>query len=140
MAAALAQARAEHAVSQVAFGDLFLEDVRAYRESRLRGSGLAPLFPLWGLPTAALARGMVDGGLKAVTTCIDPRALEPAFAGRAFDHRFLDELPGAVDPCGERGEFHTFAHDGPMFSAPVPVRLGEVVTRDGFVFADLLPR
>jgi len=138
MAAALAEARAKHAVSHVAFGDLFLEDVREYRESRMRGTGLTPLFPLWGLPTAALARDMVDGGLKATTTCIDPRSLDPAFVGRSFDARFLDELPGAVDPCGERGEFHTFAHDGPMFSKPIPIQLGEVVARDGFVFADLL--
>lgn len=139
MAVALATARARYAVSHVAFGDLFLEDVREYRESRLRDTGLTPLFPLWGLPTRTLAREMVRGGLKARITCIDPRSFDPAFAGRDFDDGFLDELPDGVDPCGERGEFHSFAHDGPMFSKPIPVQLGEIVTREGFVFADLLP-
>jgi uncharacterized protein (TIGR00290 family) len=138
MAAALAKARAEHAISQVAFGDLFLEDVRQYRESRLRETGLAPLFPLWGLPTPALARDMVRGGLKARITCVDPRRLDPAFAGRGFDAAFLDDLPDGVDPCGEYGEFHSFAHEGPMFARPIPVQVGEIVARDGFVFADLL--
>jgi len=139
MAAVLAEARSRYAVSHVAFGDLFLEDVREYRESRLRDTGLVPLFPLWGLPTAALARDMVDGGLKARVTCVNPRVLYADFAGREFDHSFLNDLPMGVDPCGENGEFHSFVHDGPMFSKPVPVQLGEVVTRDGFVFADLLP-
>lgn len=138
MTAALATARSRYAISHVAFGDLFLEDVRQYRESRLRDTGLTPLFPLWGLPTQALARSMVRGGLKARITCIDPRSLDPAFVGRNFDAAFLDDLPDGVDPCGERGEFHSFAHDGPMFSKPIPVQLGEIVTREGFVFADLL--
>jgi len=137
MAAALTRARAEHAITHVAFGDLFLEDVRQYREHRLRDTGLVPLFPLWGLPTPTLARDMVRGGLRAQITCIDPRQLDPAFAGRSFDDGFLDDLPEEVDPCGERGEFHSFAHAGPMFSRPIPIQVGEVVTRDGFVFADL---
>lgn len=138
MAGALATAKARHGITHVAFGDLFLEDIRAYREERMRGTGLTPLFPLWGQPTGALAREMVDGGLKARITCVDPHALAPAFAGREFDRSLLDDLPRGVDPCGENGEFHSFAYDGPMFSEPVPVGLGGVVERDGFVFADLL--
>jgi uncharacterized protein (TIGR00290 family) len=126
-------------VTAVAFGDLFLEDVRRYREERMRGSGLEPLFPLWGLPTAELSRTMVAAGLKAHLTCVDPKQIAAAFAGRAYDDDLLNELPPSADPCGERGEFHTFAHDGPMFSRPVSVRAGEVVERDGFVFADMLP-
>jgi uncharacterized protein (TIGR00290 family) len=139
MAAALATARARYAISHVAFGDLFLEDIRQYRESRLRDTGLTPLFPLWGLPTRTLARDMVRGGLKARITCIDPRSLDPAFAGRCFDGDFLDDLPEGVDPCGEHGEFHSFVHEGPMFSKPIPVQVGEIVARDGFVFADVFP-
>jgi len=125
--------------THVAFGDLFLEDVRRYREERLAGSGLAPIFPLWGRPTPALAREMVAGGLRATLTCVDPRQLDASFAGRAFDAALLDALPAAADPCGERGEFHTFAWDGPMFARPVPVAPGETVERDGFVFRDLAP-
>jgi len=138
MAGALAEARAA-GIEAVAFGDLFLEDIRRYREERMAATGLRPLFPLWGRPTRALAEEMIDGGLRARLTCVDPKALEAAFAGRAFDHDLLSALPPEVDPCGERGEFHTFAWDGPMFRRPVPVSLGEVVHRDGFVFADLLP-
>jgi uncharacterized protein (TIGR00290 family) len=138
MAAALAEARTR-GVTAVAFGDLFLEDVRRYREERMRGSGLEPLFPLWGRPTRALAEEMIARGQKAVLTCVDPRALPRQLAGRAFDAALLRELPEAVDPCGERGEFHSFAWDGPAFRHPVPVRVGEVVEREGFVFADLLP-
>jgi uncharacterized protein (TIGR00290 family) len=138
MAHAIAAAVAE-GVTHVIFGDLFLQDVRAYREAKLDGSGVAPLFPLWGRDTTRLAREMLDGGLRATLTCVDPRALDARFAGRAFDAALLSELPAGVDPCGERGEFHTFAWDGPMFAAPVPVVRGEVVARDGFVFADLLP-
>ena len=126
-------------IARMAFGDLFLEDIRRYREDKLRGTGIEPLFPLWQIPTAALAREMIAGGLKAHLTCVDPKALSRDFAGRAFDSMLLEDLPASVDPCGERGEFHTFAHDGPMFWPPVPVRVGEVVERDGFVFADLLP-
>lgn len=124
-------------VGAMAFGDLFLEDVRAYRERLLAGSGVEPLFPLWGRDTRALAREMLSGGLGAVTTCVDPKQISAELAGRAFDAAFLDALPASADPCGERGEFHTFAWDGPMFSAPIPVRVGERVLRDGFVFADL---
>jgi uncharacterized protein (TIGR00290 family) len=137
MAEALAAAR-ERGTTAVAFGDLFLEDVRRYREERMSGTGLVPLFPLWGRPTRALAEEMIALGQQAVLTCVDPRALPRAFAGRAFDAALLRELPAEVDPCGERGEFHSFAWDGPAFRCPVPVRVGEVVDRDGFVFADLL--
>jgi uncharacterized protein (TIGR00290 family) len=138
MARALAAARAE-GVTRVVFGDLFLADVRAYREAKMAGSGIEPLFPLWGRDTRRLARELLDGGLRATLTCVDPRALDPAFAGRAFDAALLADLPEGVDPCGERGEFHTFVSAGPMFSAPIAVAPGEVVTREGFVFADLLP-
>lgn len=126
-------------ITRVAFGDLFLEDVRAYREQKLANTGLAPLFPLWGRDTRDLAREMLAGGLRARLTCVDPKQIDKAFAGRAFDERLLAELPPSADPCGERGEFHTFCHAGPMFSAPIAVVGGEVVERDGFVFADLLP-
>jgi len=125
--------------THVAFGDLFLEDVRRYREQRLAGSGLTPIFPLWGRPTGALAREMVNAGLRATLTSVDPRLLDRAFAGGAFDAALLARLPADVDPCGEHGEFHTFAWAGPMFREPIPVRPGEIVERDGFVFADLLP-
>ena len=138
-ARALAEARETWGVAHIAFGDLFLEEVRAYRERQLDGTGLTPLFPLWGLPTRALAQEMIAGGLEARLTCVDPKRLPPSFAGRAFDAALLQDLPLDVDPCGEAGEFHTFGHAGPMFSRPILVTAGEVVTRDGFVFADLLP-
>ena len=138
MAAALETAR-ERGVTAVAFGDLFLEDVRRYREEKLAPTGLEPLFPLWGRPTRALAEEMVALGQKAVLTCVDPRVAPRELAGRAFDAALLAELPASVDPCGERGEFHSFAWDGPPFRHPVPVEVGEVVERDGFVFADLVP-
>ena len=126
--------------THVAFGDLFLEDVRRYREDRLAGTALTPLFPLWKTAsTSDLARQMVAAGLRARLTCVDPRQIAPTFAGRAFDAALLAELPAAADPCGENGEFHTFAWDGPMFTKPIAVRAGEVLTRDGFVFADLEP-
>jgi len=124
-------------IERMAFGDLFLADIRAYRERQLAGTGLAPSFPIWGLETGALAREMVAAGLRAYVTCVDPRRLDPAFAGRSFDAAFLDDLPEGVDPCGENGEFHTFAWAGPMFAAPVAVVPGPVVERDGFHFADL---
>lgn len=138
MAQACTRAVAE-GIGAMAFGDLFLEDVRDYRIQKLAGTGLTPLFPIWDPDTAALARRLVVAGLKATLTCVDPRALDASFAGREFDAALLADLPAAVDPCGERGEFHTFAWDGPMFDHPVPVRRGEVVARDGFVFADLVP-
>jgi uncharacterized protein (TIGR00290 family) len=126
-------------IDEIAYGDLFLEDIRAYREARHAGTGIGLRFPLWGRPTRELAREMLDGGLRATITCVDPRQLSAGFVGRAFDRNLLDELPPEVDPCGERGEFHTFAHAGPMFAAPVAVVPGEIVHRDGFAFADLLP-
>jgi uncharacterized protein (TIGR00290 family) len=130
----------EAGFTHAAFGDLFLEDVRRYREERLAGSGLTPLFPLWRTKsTIDLAREMVEGGLAARLTCVDPRRLDRSFAGRTFDAAFLDALPAAVDPCGENGEFHSFATHGPMFRAPIAVSAGEIVERDGFVFADLHP-
>ena len=118
-----------------AFGDLFLEDIRAYREQKLAGTGIRPIFPIWGTDTTQLARDMIAGGLRARITCIDPRVMPREYAGRDFDL----SLPDGVDPCGERGEFHTFAYAGPMFQAPLAITSGEVVERDGFVFADLLP-
>ena len=126
-------------ITVIAFGDLFLEDIRRYREDRLSGTGIRPIFPLWQIPTDALAREMLAGGLRARITCVDPQQLPPTFAGREFDEPLLADLPPTADPCGERGEFHTFAYAGPMFHHPILVRPGEVVERDGFVFADLLP-
>jgi uncharacterized protein (TIGR00290 family) len=136
MAAAVARAVAE-GFSHVAFGDLFLEDIRQYRIDRLSGTGLAPLFPLFGADTPALAGEMVRSGLRARLTCVDPRVLDRSFAGREFDAQLLLDLPAGVDPCGERGEFHSFAYAGPMFASPIPIENGEVVERDGFVFADV---
>jgi len=138
MEKALAAAQT-NGVAAVAFGDLFLEDVRRYREERMARTRLQPRFPLWGRPTAPLADEMIAAGLTARLTCVDPRHLPASFAGRRFDRTLLRDLPAGVDPCGENGEFHTFACDGPMFRRPIRVRPGEVVERDGFVFADLLP-
>jgi uncharacterized protein (TIGR00290 family) len=140
MEAALAHARSQ-GVTHVAFGDLFLADIRAYREERLRGSGIDPLFPLWdaGRDTAGLARAMIAGGLRAIITCVDPRQLPEAYAGRLFDDELLATLPSGVDPCGERGEFHTFCFAGPMFTSPIAVAVGERSLRDGFCFADVRP-
>jgi uncharacterized protein (TIGR00290 family) len=138
MATALRQAQTKWGVTHVAFGDLYLEDVRAYRERQMEGTGLTPLFPLWGQPTRPLAEAMLEAGLQARLTCVDPRRLPLEFAGRAFDGSLLGDLPPDVDPCGEGGEFHTFAHDGPMFAHPISVTPGETVTRGGFIFADLL--
>jgi diphthamide synthase (EF-2-diphthine--ammonia ligase) len=121
------------------FGDLFLADVRSYREGALADTGIEPLFPLWGRHTGELATEMIEQGVRATLTCVDPRQLPASFAGRTFDHELLADLPDHVDPCGENGEFHTFVSDGPGFVAPLDVRLGEVVERDGFVFADVLP-
>jgi uncharacterized protein (TIGR00290 family) len=143
MAQVCARAAAE-GLYGIAFGDLFLEDIRAYRIEKLAGTGLEPVFPVWcadlGLTTADLARQMVAAGLRAHLTCIDPRHLSPSFAGRTFDADLLADLPASVDPCGERGEFHTFAFAGPMFSRTVPVIPGERVERDNFIYADLLPQ
>ncbi len=137
MAAAVERAVSD-GFTHVAFGDLFLEDVRRYREEKLSGTGLTPLFPLFGADTAALAREMIVSGLRARITCVNPAILDRSFAGREFDAALLHDLPPTVDPCGERGEFHTFAHRGPMFSRPIPIESGVVVERDGFVFADLV--
>ena len=137
MCIALDRAR-EAGITIAAFGDLFLEDIRRYRTERLSGTGLQPVFPIWGTPTDRLAREMIASGLRARLTCVDPKQLAPTFAGREFDLALLAELPPSVDACGERGEFHTFAYDGPMFRRPVAVRGGPIAERDGFVFADLL--
>ncbi|HEY7498581.1 MAG TPA: hypothetical protein VH740_08705 [Vicinamibacterales bacterium] len=139
MAAACRQAVAD-GFTHVAFGDLFLEDVRRYREERLAGTGLIPIFPLWLRPTPELAREMIAGGLEARLTCVDPRAVPADLVGRAFDATLLADLPAGADPCGERGEFHTCVTAGPMFSRPLDVEVGVIVDRDGFRFADLLLR
>ena len=136
MLRSVARAR-EAGVTAIAFGDLFLADVRQYRERMLTGTGLQPMFPLWMQPTHTLAREMVAAGVRAVVTCVDPKQLSPAFAGRQFDAAFLDELPEEVDACGEKGEFHTFVSSGPMLRADVKVTVGDIIERDGFVFADL---
>lgn len=136
MAGAVAQATAE-SFTHVAFGDLFLEDVRRYREERLAGTGLAPLFPLWGKPTHELGLEMIRGGLEARLTCVDTRVLDASFAGRTYDEALLKALPGGIDPCGERGEFHTCVTAGPMFENRIDLNVGEIVRRDEFVFCDL---
>jgi uncharacterized protein (TIGR00290 family) len=123
----------------IAFGDLFLRDIREYRERQLAGSGLSPIFPLWERPTPGLARQMIAGGLRARITCVDSRVLDPAFSGREFDGALLADLPERTDPCGENGEFHTFAYAGPMFRGPIAVQPGEVRDVNGFVYTDLLP-
>ena len=138
MAAAVEQARAD-GVTHIIFGDLFLEDVRAYRENNLAGTGITPLFPLWDRPTAALAREMIAAGLHAHLVSVNLEKLPRAFAGREFDMSLLNDLPDAVDPCGENGEFHTFVSAGPMFTRAVDVKLGETVERDGAAYSDLLP-
>ena len=138
MARACARA-VDEGLHGIAFGDLFLEDVRAYRIDKLAATGLTPIFPCWGLPTPGLARTMIASGLKARLTCVDPRQLDPSFAGREFDTQLLADFPATTDPCGERGEFHSFVTAGPMFSRSIPVRPGETVERDGFCYADLLP-
>jgi len=125
-------------IEAVAFGDLFLEDIRAYRERQLAGTGLEPLFPIWRLPTAALAREMIDAGVKARISCVDPARVPRSLAGRDFDSTLLAELPPTADPCGENGEFHTFVYDAPVFDRPIDVESGIVVERDGFVFADVI--
>lgn len=138
MRALIARAQAA-GVAHMAFGDLFLEDVRAYRERMLAGTGIEPVFPLWGSDTRTLAHEMIAGGLRAVLTCVDPRKLERTFAGRTFDAQLLEDLPPDVDPCGENGEFHSFCFAGPMFRHAINIDVGERVERDGFMFADLTP-
>jgi uncharacterized protein (TIGR00290 family) len=132
--------RAVHeAIDAFAFGDLFLRDIRAYRETQLRPTGLEPLFPLWDMPTDQLARDMIAAGLRAKLVCVDSRQLPASFSGRDFDASLLRDLPAGVDPCGERGEFHSCVYDGPMFTSPIPLEAGEIVDRDGFVYADFQP-
>jgi uncharacterized protein (TIGR00290 family) len=136
MATALAQAKAA-GVTHVIFGDLFLEDVRRYREEKLTGTGIAPVFPLWQRPTEALARDMIDSGVETYLACVDLKQLPIAFAGRQLDRALLAELPAGADPCGEKGEFHTFVAAGPMLTRKIPIAVGDVVERDGFAFADI---
>jgi uncharacterized protein (TIGR00290 family) len=138
MSSIFARARNED-VNFVAFGDLFLEDIRAYREKQLSNTGLQPVFPLWKLPTAALAKQMIDSGLRARLVCVDPRHISREFVGREFDQQLLSELPPGADPCAENGEFHTFVYAGSMFRSAIEVHAGETVERDGFVYQDLLP-
>jgi uncharacterized protein (TIGR00290 family) len=135
MAEVCGRAVREH-ISAVAFGDLFLPDVRAYREKQLQPTGLEPLFPLWQIPTASLAREMIAGGLRAKVVCVDTKQLPGSFAGREYDTALLNDLPPEIDPCAERGEFHTCSYAGPMFASPIDLEPGEIVNRDGFVFAD----
>ena len=125
-------------IQAMAFGDLFLADIRAYREKQLAGTGLEPLFPVWQIPTADLAQTMIASGVKAKITCIDPKVLPREFAGRDFDTQFLADLPPGIDPCGENGEFHTFVYDGPIFTQQLAVEVVQTVDRDGFVFADVV--
>jgi uncharacterized protein (TIGR00290 family) len=133
-------AAVQQGISGIAFGDLFLEDVRRYREDRLRGTGIGPIFPLWGRPTRTLLSEMLDGGLRARIVCVDPTKLSAEFAGCDLDRELVERLPATADCCAENGEFHTFAYAGPMFHEPIPIESGECVTRDGFVYADVLPR
>jgi uncharacterized protein (TIGR00290 family) len=138
MAGMLDRAR-EQGITAVAFGDLFLEDIRQYRERQMEGTGLSPLFPVWQIPTAELAEELLDSGVKAKVTCVDLAKLEASYSGREYDREFLRSLPSKIDPCGENGEFHTFVYEAPFFSRPIKVTLGEIVVRDGFAFADLAP-
>lgn len=134
--AELCQRAIQEEIDAIAFGDLFLPDIRAYREKQLKPTGLEPLFPLWELPTATLAREMIAAGLRAKLTCVDTKQLPASFAGREFDETLLRDLPPGIDPCGERGEFHSCVYAGPIFTAPLSLQAGEVVNRDGFVYAD----
>lgn len=131
------KAAVQSGIECIAFGDLFLTDIRAYREKQLEDSGLQPVFPVWGLPTLKLAHSMIKSGVHAKLTCVDPKRLPPEFVGREFDEQLLSDLPPEVDPCGENGEFHTFVYAGPMFGHNLRVEVGEIVSREGFVFADL---
>ncbi len=135
---AVARRAVNEGVQAIAFGDLFLEDVRSYRERQLAGTGIEPLFPLWNLPTQKLARDMIAAGVKAKVTCVDPSRLDRSFAGRDFNLEFLAALRAHIDPCGENGEFHTFVYDAPCFSEPIRIEPGDIVDRDGFVFADFI--
>lgn len=136
---AVCQRATAEGITAIAFGDLFLQEVRDYRIRQLQGSGLEPVFPVWQIPTEQLGRDIIAAGVKAKITCVDPSKLAKSFAGQEYDLRFLQALPPGIDPCGENGEFHTFVYDAPVFARPIEVQSGEVVERDGFVFADLLP-
>ncbi|MFT7680326.1 MAG: hypothetical protein ACI8QC_004332 [Planctomycetota bacterium] len=138
MKEALVRVKAEQ-VEVMAFGDLFLEDVRDYRIDNMRGTGIEPQFPIWGIPTDELSKTMTSSGLSAILSCVDPKQLDPSFVGRTYDDELLTDLPEGVDPCGEKGEFHTFVTAGPMFSEPIDVTVGDKVERGGFHFADILP-
>ncbi len=140
MQTALNKAVCELDMDAVAFGDLFLQDIRFYREEKMAAWGMEPLFPIWNTPTDNLSKEMVACGLQAYLTCVDPRQCPKKFSGRQYDLELLDQLPKTVDPCGENGEFHTFAFDGPMFDTAIEVAVGETVERDGFVFTDVLPK
>lgn len=133
----VSRAQEQH-IEHFAFGDLFLEDIRHYREEKLKDSGITAIFPVWGIPTDTLSQTMIDNGLKTVITCIDPEQISEDFAGREYDEAFLASLPKGVDPCGENGEFHSFVFAGPMFKEKIDIRVGDIVHRDGFVFADVL--
>ncbi|MCO4781413.1 MAG: adenine nucleotide alpha hydrolase [Candidatus Cloacimonetes bacterium] len=128
----------ETGIDAFAFGDLYLEDIKDYRINNLKGTGIEAIFPLWKTPTNELSKEMVQSSLKTVITCVDPKQLDPSFVGREYNQSFLNDLPNTVDPCGENGEFHSFVYDGPMFKQKIDVNVGEVVTRDGFVFADIV--
>jgi uncharacterized protein (TIGR00290 family) len=131
------KAAVQAGIEYMAFGDLFLTNIRAYREKQLENSGLRPIFPVWGIPTRELARSMIKSGLRAKLTCVDTKVLAPEFVGREFDEQLLADFPPEIDPCGENGEFHTFVYAGPMFERDMLIEVGEIVSRDGFVFADL---
>lgn len=137
---AVCQRACAQQVAAIAFGDLFLEEIRLYREGQLQPVGLEPLFPLWQVPTSELARQIIAGGLRAKVTCIDPTKLDRSHIARDFDSDFIRDLPAGIDPCGENGEFHTFVYDAPVFSRPIAVQPGDIVERDGFVFADFVPQ
>jgi uncharacterized protein (TIGR00290 family) len=137
---AVCQRAIAEGITAVAFGDLFLQEIRDYRVRQLQGSGLEPLFPVWHIPTERLSREMIAAGLKARITCVDSAKLAKIFAGREYDLALLQSLPPGIDPCGENGEFHTFVYDAPVFARPIGLRLGTVIERDGFAFADLLRR
>lgn len=127
-------------IEHFAFGDLFLEDVRNYREEKLKSSGITPIFPIWDIPTERLSREMIDNGLRAVITCVDPKQMPEEFVGKEYNESFLNDIPEGVDPCGENGEFHSFVFDGPMFKEQIEIFVGDIVHRDNFVFADVLQK
>jgi uncharacterized protein (TIGR00290 family) len=128
----------KNGITHIVFGDLFLEEIKKYRESKLETTNIIPLFPLWGKNTLNLAKEMINAGIKAVVTCIDPKKLDSSFVGRQFDEQLLNDFPKGIDPCGENGEFHTFVYDAPIFNQPIPISLGKIVERSGFIFRDVM--